>query len=154
MPVADNPEMNWSPDLKEDPMVLKIFPTTAVALMLLAGPHTGALAQATDEQNAETPAPSGEQTEQGEAPQGQMGGERMGDRREMREHMREMRRWARGGMGMPRQAMKILFAITDANGDGSITFEEVTDMHRRIFNAMDANKDGNLTLEEIEAFWR
>lgn len=130
-------------------MALKIFPMTAVALMLVGGPYTGALAQETDEKDAQTPASSGAQSDQDEASQGETGSERMGNRREMRQHMREMRRFARG-----RHAMKLVFIVTDANGDGSLTFEEVTDMHRRIFNAMDGNKDGNVTLEEIEAFWR
>lgn len=53
-------------------------------------------------------------------------------------------------MGVP--WMKILFAIADTDNDGSLTFEEVTTIHKRIFDAIDTNKDGKITLEEIQAF--
>jgi Ca2+-binding EF-hand superfamily protein len=59
----------------------------------------------------------------------------------------------RGAM-MPRHMMKLMFAIADADGDGTLSFEEVTAIHKRIFNAMDANKDGKVSFEELEAFMR
>ena len=59
-----------------------------------------------------------------------------------------------GGARMPRHMMKIMFAIVDADGDGTLSFEEVMAIHKRIFNAIDANKDGKVTLEELEAFTR
>jgi Ca2+-binding EF-hand superfamily protein len=59
-----------------------------------------------------------------------------------------------GGATMPRHMMKIMFAIMDADGDGTLSFEEVMAIHKRIFNAIDANKDGKVTLEELEAFMR
>ena len=71
-----------------------------------------------------------------------------------------MGRMHRGMMGMmdggpmPRHMMKIMFAIMDADGDGTVSFEEVTAIHKRIFNAIDANKDGKVTIEELEAFMR
>jgi Ca2+-binding EF-hand superfamily protein len=55
---------------------------------------------------------------------------------------------------MPRHMMKIMFAIVDADGDGTLSFEEVMAIHKRIFNAIDANKDGKVSLEELEAFLR
>lgn len=55
-------------------------------------------------------------------------------------------------MGMHGPMLKIIFAIADTNGDGALSFEEVTALHKRIFDAMDTNKDGKVTLEEIEAF--
>ena len=61
---------------------------------------------------------------------------------------------AGGGATMPRHMMKIMFAIMDADGDGTLSFEEVMAIHKRIFNAIDANKDGKVTLEELEAFMR
>jgi hypothetical protein len=61
----------------------------------------------------------------------------------------------RGMTGMPGPApMKVMFAIADANGDGGLSFEEVTAIHKRIFDRVDANKDGRATPEEIQAFMR
>jgi hypothetical protein len=61
----------------------------------------------------------------------------------------------RGMMGMPGPApMKIFFAIADANGDGGLSFDEVTAIHKRIFDRVDADKDGKATPEEIQAFMR
>jgi hypothetical protein len=61
----------------------------------------------------------------------------------------------RGMTGMSGPApMKIFFAIADANGDGGLSFDEVTAIHKRIFDRVDANKDGKATPEEIQAFMR
>ena len=57
-------------------------------------------------------------------------------------------------MGMHGHAMKIMFAIADTDGDGALSFEEVTVIHKRIFDSVDANKDGKVTVEEIHAFTR
>jgi hypothetical protein len=58
-------------------------------------------------------------------------------------------------MGMPGPApMKIFLAIADANGDGGLSFDEVTAIHKRIFDRVDANKDGKAMPEEIQAFMR
>jgi hypothetical protein len=60
-----------------------------------------------------------------------------------------------GGMPMMRMhghAMKIMFAIADADGDGALSFEEVMAIHKRIFDAVDANHDGKVTPEEVRAF--
>ena len=48
--------------------------------------------------------------------------------------------------------MKIMFAIADTNGDGALSFDEVTAIHKRIFGMIDANKDGKVTPEEMQAF--
>jgi hypothetical protein len=56
-----------------------------------------------------------------------------------------------GGSGHMR---KVMFAIADANGDGGLSFEEVTTIHRRVFDRVDANKDGKVTPEEFQAFMR
>ena len=50
--------------------------------------------------------------------------------------------------------MKIMFAIADANGDGGLSFDEVTTIHKRIFDRVDTNKDGKVTPEEMQAFMR
>ena len=60
-----------------------------------------------------------------------------------------------GGMTMRGATpMKIMLAIADANGDGGLSFDEVTAIHKRIFDRVDANKDGRATPEEIQAFMR
>ena len=48
--------------------------------------------------------------------------------------------------------MRIIFALMDSDGDGTISLQEFQAAHERIFKGMDANKDGRLTLEEIQAF--
>jgi EF hand. len=63
----------------------------------------------------------------------------------------------RGGMMGPGSMhsgmmMRMLFAMMDNDGDGTISLQEFQAAHERIFKAMDANKDGHLTLEEIQAF--
>jgi len=64
-----------------------------------------------------------------------------------------------GGMTGPRSApspmmMHILFALMDADGDGTISLQEFQAAHERIFRAMDANKDGKVTFDEMLAFMR
>jgi Ca2+-binding EF-hand superfamily protein len=51
-------------------------------------------------------------------------------------------------------AMRMIFALMDSDGDGTVSLQEFQTAHERIFKAMDANKDGVLTLEEIQAFMR
>ena len=46
----------------------------------------------------------------------------------------------------------MMFALMDADGDGTISLQEFQAAHERIFKAMDSNKDGKLTLEEMQAF--
>jgi Ca2+-binding EF-hand superfamily protein len=59
------------------------------------------------------------------------------------------------GHGMVGRGMyRIMFALMDTDGDGTLSFEEFQAAHAKIFKAMDANKDGKLTLEEIEIFMR
>lgn len=48
--------------------------------------------------------------------------------------------------------MTIMFIIADADEDGALSFEEVTTIHKRIFDAVDANKDGKVTPDELESF--
>ena len=58
----------------------------------------------------------------------------------------------RGMMGSV--PMRIIFALMDSDGDGTISLQEFQAAHERIFKAMDANKDGLLTPEEMQAFMR
>jgi hypothetical protein len=50
--------------------------------------------------------------------------------------------------------MRMLFALMDSDGDGTVSLQEFQAAHERIFKAIDTNKDGVLTLEEIQAFMR
>lgn len=124
---------------------------TASVAILAAGTMTGAAAQTT------TAAPQGMAgQDQGAQPgqpgmmspgmmgQGMMGQGMMG--RGMRDEMPMM--------GMHGHMMKVMFAITDADADGALSFEEVTAIHQRIFASVDANKDGKVTAEELQAFMR
>jgi EF hand domain-containing protein len=47
---------------------------------------------------------------------------------------------------------RMIFALMDADGDGTISLTEFQAAHERIFRAMDGNKDGKLTPEEMRAF--
>jgi hypothetical protein len=57
-------------------------------------------------------------------------------------------------MGRRGHAMKVMFAIADADGDGALSFEEVTIIHKRIFDSVDADDDGKVTADEVQAFLR
>jgi len=58
------------------------------------------------------------------------------------------------GRGMMGHGMfkRMIFALMDTDGDGTISLEEFQAAHAKIFKAMDTNKDGKLTPAEIEAF--
>jgi hypothetical protein len=56
------------------------------------------------------------------------------------------------GMMGPPFMMRMMFALMDADSDGTISLQEFQAAHERIFKAMDSNKDGKLTLEEMQAF--
>lgn len=75
-----------------------------------------------------------------------------------RQDMAEMHRGMRGRHhGMRRRherMMKIAFAIADRDGNGALSFEEISDIHRRIFNAVDENNDGLVTPDEVRNFMR
>jgi Ca2+-binding EF-hand superfamily protein len=58
-----------------------------------------------------------------------------------------------GGDAMgPPIMFRMMFALMDADGDGTISLPEFQVAHERIFKAMDSNKDGKLTMEEMLAF--
>ncbi|HZR75184.1 EF-hand domain-containing protein [Bradyrhizobium sp.] len=122
-------------------MSSRILGLTTSALVLAYGTF-GAFAQ-----NQMTPQPDQQQmqshTSEGGAGAmghgGMMGGGMMG-------HM-----MGRGMMGPPFM-MRMMFALMDTDGDGTVSLQEFQAAHERIFKAMDSNKDGKLTLEEMQAF--
>lgn len=50
--------------------------------------------------------------------------------------------------------IRIIFALVDSDGDGTISLQEFQAAHEKLFRAMDANKDGSLTLQEMLTFMR
>jgi Cu/Ag efflux protein CusF len=54
--------------------------------------------------------------------------------------------------GGPPAMLRMMFALIDTDGDGTISLQEFQAAHERIFKAMDTNNDGKLTLEEMQAF--
>lgn len=77
---------------------------------------------------------------------GMMGGGMMGE-----EGMTGPGKMGHRGMMGP-IVMRIIFALMDTDGDGTISLQEFQAAHEKIFKAMDANKDGVLTMEEMQAF--
>ena len=151
-------------------MLIKLPLAAALAVILAAGvaaaaaqttasdrhhPDT-ALAQATPGPDSGGAAGQGQRSPSGQPGmmppaamgQGMMGQGMMG---------RMMQPGMMGGMptmGMHGHMTKIMFAVADVNGGGGLSFEELTTVHRRIFERVDTNKDGKVTPEEVQAFIR
>jgi len=128
-------------------MYRHILGLTTSALMLTYG-TVGALAQ------AQTPNQPDQQQMQshpmGQNALGMMGqGSMMGDA--AMGHMMGRGMMAGRAMGSP-VMMRMMFALMDADSDGTISLQEFQAAHERIFKAMDTNKDGKLTPEEMQAF--
>lgn len=133
---------------------------TAAAQTIAADPHHMTVAQA---------APSTEPGDMAEQDQGAqpaqpgmmpsgmmcqgMTGQGMGQGM-MGEMMQPSRMGAMPMMRMRGHMMKVMFAIADTDGDSALSFEEITAIHKRIFDKVDANKDGKVTTEEVQAFMR
>ena len=116
-----------------------------ISALILAYCTVGAFAQ-----NQTAPQPDQQQMQshpmdhEGAGTMGHMGGGMM-------RHMMDHGMMGGGAMGPPFM-MRMMFALMDADGDGTISLQEFQAAHERIFKAMDANKDGKLTLEEVQAF--
>ena len=50
-------------------------------------------------------------------------------------------------------AMRIIFALMDRDGDGTVSLQEFQAAHESIFRAMDADKDGTVSMEEMQDFF-
>ena len=85
---------------------------------------------------------------------GHMGGSMMGGEDTMGHMGGGMMCHGMKGHGMMGHGMfkRMIFALMDTDGDGTISLEEFQAAHAKIFKAMDTNKDGKLTPAEIEAF--
>jgi hypothetical protein len=106
-----------------------------ISALILAYGAVGAIAQ-----DRMTPQPDQQQTQSHPMGGGMMGGGMMG------------RGMMGGGAMAPPVMLRIMFALIDADSDGTISLQEFQTAHERIFKAMDSNKDGKLTLEEMQAF--
>jgi len=66
---------------------------------------------------------------------------------------RAMRHSMRQGGTMGPFAMRIIFALMDRDGDGTVSLEEFQAAHASIFKAIDADKDGTVSMEEMQSFF-
>jgi hypothetical protein len=118
-------------------------------ISVLASGIAGAIAQ-----DRMTPQPDQQQMQS--HPTGQEGASTMGQGGMMGHGMMGGHMMGRGMMGGgamgPPFMMRMIFALTDADGAGTISLPEFQAAHERIFKAMDSNKDGKLALEEMQAF--
>ena len=78
---------------------------------------------------------------------GMMGG-MMGERGMMRRHWMHHR-----GMMNP-VLMRMIFALMDSDGDGTVSLQQWQAAHEKIFRAMDVDKDGTITFEGMMNFMR
>jgi hypothetical protein len=123
-------------------MYTRVLGLTISALILAYG-AVGAIAQEKTQQ------PAQQQTQSkpmGQEDAGTMGQGGMMGRGMMGGHMT-----GHGMMGPP-VMFRMMFALMDADSDGTISLQEFQAAHEKIFKAMDSNKDGKLTPEEMQAF--
>jgi len=50
--------------------------------------------------------------------------------------------------------MRIIFALMDGDGDGTVSLQEFQAAQEKIFKAMDTDKNGTVSIQEIQTFMR
>jgi hypothetical protein len=143
----------WDRFLRRFEMDTRVLGLTISAVILTYG-AVGAIAQdrptqQPDQQQMQSH-PMGQEDPDTMGPGGMMGRGMMG-RGMMGGHMTGRDMMGGGAMGPPIM-FRMMFALMDADSDGTISLQEFQAAHERFFKAMDSNKDGKLTLEEIQAF--
>ncbi len=53
---------------------------------------------------------------------------------------------------MPRHSMQLVMAIASADGNGTLSLEEILEAQRHSFAHADTNGNSQLTTEEVETF--
>jgi|SRR5690625_5247857 len=123
----------------------------SASLLLLASGSSLALAQQAE---AVPPAPQRDQEKQpGMDSNSNAPAEIMRRQKDLHPGVKIAQR-AQAGMMARGPMPQILFAVMDADGDGTLSLEELQDALARIFNHMDADDDGRVTPEEIRSFFR
>lgn len=136
-------------------MKLRLIQRAAALALIVSGVTTGALAQTPSHphnhqtQFAQTPAATHD-AGQGHGASGMMGHGMMGQ--SMSGMMQPGMTSGTPTMPMRGHLMKIMFVIADANGDGGISFDELTIIYKRLFDKVDVNKDSKVTPDEVLAF--
>lgn len=133
-------------------MYSRLLGLTTFALILACGATTAVaqnqMAPQPDQQQMQ-PHPIGQEGADTMRHGGMMGRDMMGGG--MMGHTMGRGMMGGGMMGSPFM-MRMIFALMDADGDGTISLQEFQAAHERIFKAMDTNKDGKLTPEEMHGF--
>jgi hypothetical protein len=133
-----------------------VLAITVSSFMLLSGIMTASAQQTPtsptmqqlNQQRAQTP----HDYDEDDLGRGTMGdGRGMGMGHGRSEHGCMMHRGMMGQRGMM-PLMRIIFALMDPDGDGTVSLEEFQAAHEKIFKAMDVDKDGTVSFEEMMNF--
>ncbi|WP_034856621.1 EF-hand domain-containing protein [Sinorhizobium sojae] len=131
---------------------MRLPAVAALAVIMTLGSTNIAAAQAADAPQEPEVTPEAPQAETPMPDQEPQAGQQQAMPRDM---MRPGRMGYHGRMmGGRGHMMKMMFAIADADGNDALSFEEISTIHRRVFDAIDADGNGEVTQEEIETFVR